>query len=1112
MTSSRALFRSRQAKTFLNLFFIGLIAWVIATAASRESALETSLYDFQQRVRISLTTPPTLPPELLVAAVDSDAHDAGVRIGDLGEFVEYLSPHAYDVTEHALENYLQTDSDGLLRSIRLYDPQTGELSPPLTQVLAFQGVDSDLVRIESRKISLPDGRIINTDAEGRIYPLFPLNDYYSYASAHGLLANLLHPENGKELLTFRTLTPISVLDLGRHAIDTSQKLKLLGMYLPEADQLEFVTPGGDMVGLELYSVIVSTLLQGSYLHPLAWWQTTLLSVFFIALLAALLQRRTTSGAVVGFLFWTLGWMAVQQALLLSLRFTLQSPVLLAGLAMLLMLVLQRSWRVNSFLSSLGGRAPLEKKGEEIVATILFTNLPETIKEWEESEPARAHAAREAHSRCVGYVVHSHGGRLVDLQGDSQMIAFGLEGGRHQQQATACAVDLVAKVNALLDHHAGEPSYAYCGLVTGPVATGRVGGGQYFGVAAIGDTTNSAARLLGQAKAAGKPILASVDTVSELGPRAELEEVGELSVKGRSQALKVWEVKSFFTPPQTQSSRSNSRSKTISIGVMLLVASFSTTLSSRLSHSDYLYNSSLDWVTPTSVSTPIIFAGLTEKSLDFHEWPWPRSLHAQVIENCREAGAKIIFLDFLFEDSTVPEEDARLTEAVLSTPQAIVAAAARTDGQGLPSEPKLLPALLESRQWGLINHAPGNGSEVLRYALSHLKSSESGAMMPGVTQKVVEIVGSPTPPEWGDVSGFAIRWGPKPKSVDYQRLLDPSDPVFQGMKGSIVVAGDNLPGRSDAFSTPYGTLKGAVIHALSVQTLLSGQTLHDVSNSPLLAFSCLAFSMAILWTSWRVFGVAGQCLLLLYSTGIGAVSLWGMAQLGYFLGSLPMTVAAVSTVCGWVISVADTNRALTNYIPRRLQERLETEGGIADLTAVGTVLLTDIRGYTTLSEGRAPSEILALLNHYHEKTAAIYQEFGGHLITYQGDAQIVVFGPLEPVPNPVLNAVKAASRLPQAVAEVAQKAGLESSQLRVGSGITTGEITLSLMGSEEQMQYSVFGLPVRRAHQLQSLSDSVDGAILLDPRSRFAVKEIIATVSHSNENGERFFSVAGEPSP
>ena len=180
--------------------------------------------------------------------------------------------------------------------------------------------------------------------------------------------------------------------------------------------------------------------------------------------------------------------------------------------------------------------------------------------------------------------------------------------------------------------------------------------------------------------------------------------------------------------------------------------------------------------------------------------------------------------------------------------------------------------------------------------------------------------------------------------------------------------------------------------------------------------------------------------------------------------------------------------------------------MADVVTTGTVLLTDIRGYTSLSEGRSPKEILNLLNSYHEKTARIYEEYGGHLLTYQGDAQIVVFGPMHKVRNPVLHAIKAAQGIPAVLEAVAAEAEMEPGVLRVGAGITTGRITLSLLGIAGQLQYSVFGSPVRRAHHLQSLSDSLSDSIILDVRSWFEVKDEIELHRHESESGETFYSV------
>jgi adenylate cyclase len=1071
-----------------------------------KSFVETDLFDYQQRLLIKSEASHQDSTSLVLGALDRNAFRAGFQDSDLAQAAETLGENCVDITRQNLSPFFETDRDGGLRSIKLYIKTERGLhfAPPLLAYLHYLGVAVEDLEVSPRGVRFPDG-FIQTDSEGRFYPLFQVVNEYDYlATKLGPISRLFLGRDVQDSSRFLALEPVSVLDLLENPELLRGRLTILGRYLAEAEEIEFNTCTGDMARLELYGTILSNLMRGTYLKPLHPLVGGMVGLLAVLLLALILPGRRTSKAIGWWVVWLAAWLWLHHELFLRHYFTNQSATILAGLLVLLTHVLLRSWRVNSLLQGLGGRAPLQKTGDEIIATILFTNLPSVVKDLEDTEPAEAQAARVAHARCVGYVVNQHGGRLVDLQGDAQMIAFGLEGGNHRQQASACALDLVEQVNKLLGTQPPELNQVHCGVVTGPVATGQVGGGQYHGVAAIGDTTNSAARLMGQAKKKGIPVLASAETVSELGPRAILEQVGELTVKGRSEPLKTWEIKSFSTPPVVPSAQ-KTRHQRVPKLVFLATTIVSLTVASFLAQKPTFREPFLDAVSPSGSSSPILFAGLDEECLEFQPWPWPRSLHGAAVENCLEAGAACVFLDFLFEDAGDVDEDESLVSAVNSHDQVVVGAAAIHRDLERPDLPDLLPGLLEGDRWGLINHAPSNQGNIMRYALWQLPVGQDLVEGDGVVRKMLQIVAPGKVDSLTGKTDFLIRWGPIPKTFSYHRLLDPTDPIFREMSGQTVIIGDNLSGRTDAFETPLGTLKGGIIHAMSLQTLLNGEVLEDVSDGVAVHLLSLALSTVLLLATWRFLGLSSQVAVLVGGVALAGLLVDGAARIGYFIGALPCLAAASTVILGWLITVIDTNQALTNYIPRKLQEQLEKDGTVADMTTIGTILLTDIRGYTTLSEGRSPSEILALLNSYHEKTAAAYEKYGGHLLTYQGDAQIVVFGPLERISNPVLGAVQSARMLPPIVQEVAREAGLEEGILRVGSGITTGQITLSLMGAEGQLQYSVFGAPVRQAHHLQSLSDSVEDNIMLDERSHFAVKDILKTTAHISPDGERFFT-------
>src|SRR5205085_1980918 len=78
--------------------------------------------------------------------------------------------------------------------------------------------------------------------------------------------------------------------------------------------------------------------------------------------------------------------------------------------------------------------------------------------------------------------------------------------------------------------------------------------------------------------------------------------------------------------------------------------------------------------------------------------------------------------------------------------------------------------------------------------------------------------------------------------------------------------------------------------------------------------------------------------------------------------------------------------------------------------VVTVLFSDIRGYTDLAEKLDPQKVSEMLNEYHRAMDPVFEEFGGTVFDYQGDAQMVVFGAPRFLPNHAISALGAAVRM------------------------------------------------------------------------------------------------------
>lgn len=172
----------------------------------------------------------------------------------------------------------------------------------------------------------------------------------------------------------------------------------------------------------------------------------------------------------------------------------------------------------------------------------------------------------------------------------------------------------------------------------------------------------------------------------------------------------------------------------------------------------------------------------------------------------------------------------------------------------------------------------------------------------------------------------------------------------------------------------------------------------------------------------------------------------------------------------------------NHVLERLRERFDmlkflpphTARMIAEAAAEGgvrldlgrsvdvVVLESDIRGFSALSEAMAPGDVIAMLNDYIRVQAEQITAEGGSIDKYMGDAVLAVFEG----PQKEARALRAALGLQRAVAEMNAQ-GVFASPVRVGVGLSRGEVVMGNMGSEHRMEHTVIGAVVNLAARLCS---------------------------------------------
>jgi class 3 adenylate cyclase len=175
----------------------------------------------------------------------------------------------------------------------------------------------------------------------------------------------------------------------------------------------------------------------------------------------------------------------------------------------------------------------------------------------------------------------------------------------------------------------------------------------------------------------------------------------------------------------------------------------------------------------------------------------------------------------------------------------------------------------------------------------------------------------------------------------------------------------------------------------------------------------------------------------------------------------------------IVEREEQGETLARLLPGGVAEKLLREGrGIGDTERLEvTVLMSDIRGYSTIAEHADPASLAAQLNdHRAEMNRAILAE-GGTVMQYVGDAVMAVFGAPEPRPDHPDRALAAALAMHAAQTTVNARWAAEGlAPFELGVGLSTGDVAAALLGSEERVEYTLVGDAVNLAQRLQQFAD------------------------------------------
>ncbi len=320
-----------------------------------------------------------------------------------------------------------------------------------------------------------------------------------------------------------------------------------------------------------------------------------------------------------------------------------------------------------------------------------------------------------------------------------------------------------------------------------------------------------------------------------------------------------------------------------------------------------------------------------------------------------------------------------------------------------------------------------------------------------------------------------------------------DPAI--FRDKIVFVGTTAAGLYDVFETPFanGKMPGVQTHAAVADDILSNRFIRDAGVGVRIA-TVTAAALAI--------GAAATLLPAWWAAAVTAIVLAGLSWIalrlfagGYWLNLSEPAFASAFALFGGVAyqyffegrEKRKMKKLFGQYVSKDVYEQLVADPALARLGGQRremSVLFSDIRGFTTVSEKGKPEEIVGMLNEYFTRMVDLVFAHQGTLDKFVGDMVMALFGAPLDDPRHADHAVEAALDMIDALGELNARWQAEGRpELDIGIGINSGPMIAGNIGSDAIMSYTVIGDAVNLGSRLESLNKQYGTRIIISDATR-----------------------------
>lgn len=529
-------------------------------------------------------------------------------------------------------------------------------------------------------------------------------------------------------------------------------------------------------------------------------------------------------------------------------------------------------------------------------------------------------------------------------------------------------------------------------------------------------------------------------------------------------------------------------------------------------------------------TPCFIVAIDSESFDNmpEKWTWPRSFYGKVIRQIMKGKPKVIVFDMTFTEETAgdPRQDNELAAASRQAGCVIMGAELVNvvDKQYQYQALKLPIKVLRNAVWstGIVNTPLDADAYVRHSSLIWKVHDERHYSLALEALRRYLGVGH------GEINteGGVLEFGDRriPLDQNGQMLINFAGPaktfrtipfyqVYNGsfdasaFKDAVVFVGATAEVLHDTFPTPFSwdlfgdtqvqPMPGVEIHANVVDTIVRNRF---ITTPPALVVPGLIFGLGLLISLVAIRARIWLALTatLLAAGGVMAASIWLFVSYSMFLEVVHPLSAVGLAFLGCTVYRASVERreqqrvraTFARYVtPHVLNTVLNKPPELGGAHRTVTILFSDVRSFTAMSEKLTAHEVVALLNEYLTEMVDEVLRNDGTLDKFVGDAVMAVYGSPMDQPDHALRAVSTAWGMHLRHEKLKAKWLNEGkTPFEIGIGLNTGEVVAGNMGSPKRMEFTVIGDNVNLASRMESATKECHQKILLSGSTYELVKD------------------------